>query len=309
MSQPPMMPGAVDLSALAAAKEQARIKEQNTGADGIQRVPGPLVRALTKDNLKAFLETSLQVPLVVTFHSARSEGSLELKTTLSNDVSGRGGALGLGTVDIDTERELVATFQIQAVPTTLAIIGGNPVPLFQGTAGPEDVAKALDNVLAAAAQLGVTGILNGDEDGEPAPPPLPPHVKEAQEAMDAGDLETAKNEYTAALKENPGDDASRIGLLQVELLQRVGDADPQEALSAAKDAELTDVDAHLAAADVEVAYGRPDAGLSRLLDVIKATAGEERERVRQRIVELFDVIGPKEPLVNQARRELASSLM
>lgn len=307
MSQPPMMPGAVDLSALAAAKEQARIKEQNTGADGIQRVPGPIITALTKDNLKAFLETSLQVPLVVTFHSARSEGSLTLKTTLENDVAGRGGALGLGTVDIDSERELVATFQIQAVPTTIAVIGGNPVPLFQGTAGAEDVAKALDNVLAAAKQLGVTGILNGDE--APAPPPLPPHVKEAQEAMDAGDLATAHAEYTAALKENPGDEASRIGLLQVELLQRVGDGDPQEALTAAKDAPLTNVDAHLAAADVEITYGRPDAGLGRLLDVIKATSGDERERVRARIVELFDVIGPKDQLVNQARRELANALM
>lgn len=285
------------------------MKEQTTNEDGIQVIPGPLVRELTMDNLQAFLELSLHVPLVIVFHSARSEGSLALKMSMEDEVGRRGGALGLGTVDADTAAEITQAFQVQAVPTTVAVLGGNPVPLFQGTVAAEDLTKALDSVLQAAQQMGVRGRLDGDENGTMPEPELPPHVKEAREALDRGDLAAAHDAYTKAIKDNPGDEASKVGLTQVELFQRIEGQDPQEILKAGHSAELTDVDTHLLAADIEVVAQRPDSAFARLLDVLRATSGDDRERVRVRLVELFSIVGIHDPLVTEARKQLANALM
>lgn len=303
------MRGAVDLSALAPAKEQERLKEQMTNEDGIQVIPGPFVRDLSMENLQEFLELSLHVPLVIVFQSAQSEGSITFGDNLVAEALKRGGAIGLGRVDAETAPEIFQAFQIQAVPSTVAVLGGNPVPLIQGTAEAADITKALDSVLQAAEQMGVRGKLDGDEEGKLPEPELPPHVKEARAALDEGNLAGAHEAYTKALKENPGDEASKVGLSQVELFQRIENKDPQEILQAGQSAELTDIETHLLAADVEVLAQRPDSAFMRLLDVIRANSGDDRDRVRLRLIELFNIVGTQEPVVTEARKMLASALM
>lgn len=309
MSEPLNIRGAVDLSALAPAKEQERMKAQTTNENGEQVIPGPFVRDVTMESVQSFLELSLHVPLVVVFTSPRSEGSLALAKTLESQILSRGGAIGLGFVDADSSPEIAQAFQVQAVPTTLAVLGGNPVPLFQGTMDDADVAKALDSVLQAAEQLSVHGRLDGDEDGSLPEPELPPHVKEANEALSAGDFDKAHAAYTKALKENPGDEVAKVELARVELLQRVQGYDVQSIMSTAKDADLTDVDLHLQASDIEVAASRPESAFGRLLAVIRATSGDDREKARERIVALFNIVGVHDPLVTEVRKQLASALM
>lgn len=309
MSEPLNIRGAVDLSALAPAKEQERMKAQTTNENGEQVIPGPFVRDVTMESVQSFLELSLHVPLVVVFTSPRSEGSLALAKTLESQILSRGGAIGLGLVDADSSPEIAQAFQVQAVPTTLAVLGGNPVPLFQGTLDDADVAKALDSVLQAAEQLSVHGRLDGDEDGSLPEPELPPHVKEANEALSAGDFDKAHAAYTKALKENPGDEVAKVELARVELLQRVQGYDVQSIMSTAKDADLTDVDLHLQASDIEVAASRPESAFGRLLAVIRATSGDDREKARERIVALFNIVGVHDPLVTEVRKQLASALM
>lgn len=309
MSEPLNIRGAVDLSALAPAKEQERMKAQTTNENGEQVIPGPFVRDVTMESVQSFLELSLHVPLVVVFTSPRSEGSLALAKTLESQILSRGGAIGLGLVDADSSPEIAQAFQVQAVPTTLAVLGGNPVPLFQGTMDDADVAKALDSVLQAAEQLSVHGRLDGDEDGSLPEPELPPHVKEANEALSAGDFDKAHAAYAKALKENPGDEVAKVELARVELLQRVQGYDVQSIMSTAKDADLTDVDLHLQASDIEVAASRPESAFGRLLAVIRATSGDDREKARERIVALFNIVGIHDPLVTEVRKQLASALM
>lgn len=309
MSEPLNIRGAVDLSALAPAKEQERMKAQTTNENGEQVIPGPFVRDVTMESVQSFLELSLHVPLVVVFTSPRSEGSLALAKTLESQILSRGGAIGLGLVDADSSPEIAQAFQVQAVPTTLAVLGGNPVPLFQGTLDDADVAKALDSVLQAAEQLSVHGRLDGDEDGSLPEPELPPHVKEANEALSAGDFDKAHAAYSKALKENPGDEVAKVELARVELLQRVQGYDVQSIMSTAKDADLTDVDLHLQASDIEVAASRPESAFGRLLAVIRATSGDDREKARERIVALFNIVGVHDPLVTEVRKQLASALM
>jgi len=83
--------------------------------------------------------------------------------------------------------------------------------------------------------------------------------------------------------------------------------DPEQVLSAAA-AAPDDVDAQSLAADVEVLSGRADEAYTRLVELIRRTAGEERDRVRTHLVSLFAVAAPDDPAVLKARRALANAL-
>lgn len=128
------------------------------------------------------------------------------------------------------------------------------------------------------------------------------------EALERGDLAAAEDAYRRALKENPGDAEAHAAMLQVQLLQRADAADAAQALAAADAGGPRDVDAALTAADVEAAVGDFGAAFARLLASVRVTAGDDRERVRQRLVDLFEIAGPGHPEVAPARRNLASAL-
>ena len=85
--------------------------------------------------------------------------------------------------------------------------------------------------------------------------------------------------YARALRENPRDAMARAGLAQVGLLQRTHDVDARAAREAAAGAPL-DVDAQFLVADLDVLGGMVDDAFSRLVDLVRRTSGDDRERVR-----------------------------
>jgi putative thioredoxin len=78
-------------------------------------------------------------------------------------------------------------------------------------------------------------------------------------------------------------------------------------MAAAADAP-DDVDTQTLAADIEVLSGQAEAAYRRLVELVRRTAGAQRESVRQHLVSLFTVAGPDDPAVVAARRALASAL-
>jgi len=310
--------GAVDLSSLTTPRQPP------TGAPGGAGgaagggagapVPGEIVVKVTTATFGETVQLSTQVPVLVDLYSARSAASGELSPVLEKLAREYGGRFQLAQVDVDADAQIAAAFQVQSVPTVVAVVGGQPIPLFQGAYPEDQIRQVLDEVLRIAAQNGVTGVLAGDDgepgEEEPSPvePPLPPLHAEALEAIERGDLDAAEAAYTRALKENPGDGDARAALLQVQLIRRVDHDDPEEILAAAAGAAPGDVAPHLAAADVEAATGRFGAAFERLIGVVRATSGDEREQARVRLLELFEIAGPTHPDVSAARRALASAL-
>ena len=63
-----------------------------------------------------------------------------------------------------------------------------------------------------------------------------------------------------------------------------------------------------AVADLDLAGGHVDDAFLRLLDLFAALPGEERGAVRERLLELFALIGDADPRVLRARGRLASLL-
>jgi putative thioredoxin len=95
-------------------------------------------------------------------------------------------------------------------------------------------------------------------------------------------------------------------LTQVRFLARAEQADPTAVARA--DADPDDVDAQVAAADAEVAGERPEAAFSRLVTAVGRAGGDDRERLREHLVGLFDLFPADDPRVIAARRALARVL-
>ncbi|MEV0003998.1 tetratricopeptide repeat protein [Micromonospora sp. NPDC050980] len=291
--------GAVDLSALrtpAPADSPPTTPSQGGPPAGLPGSPAgsAAVIDVTEANIQSeVLERSLSTPVVVFFGAAGYPESDQFVPVLERLAAEGAGAWLLARVDVQQQPRLAQMFQLQAVPTTYAIVGGRPVDAFPGPLPESELRKWLQAVLKAA---GVT-----------VAEPEDPRLDAADDALMNGDLDAAEAEYRKILAESPADAAAEAGLAQVGLARRVTGADPQGALDAAA-AAPDDVDAQLLAADIEVLSGLAEQAYQRLVGVVRRTAGEERDKVRQHLIGLFTIAGPDDPAVASARRALASAL-
>jgi putative thioredoxin len=300
-----MRPGAVDLSGLA-EKSQAAAPAGGNGA-----VVSDVVVDVSDATFEAtVLKTSLTVPVIIDLWAEWCGPCKQLSPILEKLAREYDGRVLLAKIDVDANPQLSAVFQVQSIPSVFAVLKGQPVPLFQGAIPEAQVRQVLDQLLQVASANGVSGRLEVGEVTEDRPEPEPAHdprYDAAADAIEKGDLPAAAEAYRTMLAESPGDLDAKAGLAQVELLQRVSSADARATLAAA-DKAPADVDAQLLAADVELAGGGVDEALSRLVDTIRRVSGEDRERVRSRLLELFDVVGAADPRVAKARSALASAL-
>ena len=272
--------------------------------------PAPLRVNVTEGNFQELVELSTQVPVVFALWAAYSPESAGMLDTLERVVNSYGGRLVLGAADIDAFPQLAQAFQVQAVPTAVAVLKGQPVPLFQGGADEAQVRALLDELLKVAAANGVTGSLGNGTPAETEPAPLPPLHQAAYDAIEEGDYEAAAAAYRQALLEMPADSEAKAGLAQVELMARLQPLSAQdtEELRTKAAEEPDNLEAQLGVADLDVAGGHVEDGLNRVVGFIGRNFGPERETARVRLLELFDVVGASDERVAKARQSLARVL-
>ena len=319
--------GAVDLSSLsprstggpapssasaASAGGAGAARTAGTGAAsavaGDGAAPGPLVVDVDAQNLREVAETSTRVPVVVVLHASRSQASADLAGQLQTLAQEYAGRFQLARVDVDAAPEVAQALQVAAVPTVVALIAGQPVPLFQGAIPADQLRELLDQLLELAARNGVTGRLAPrDADAQPAEPEETEVERAAREALERGDYAAAEKAYDHAIAQSPADADLKVARAQIRMLGRMDGKDPR-ALLAAADAPGAGVEDQLAGADAALALGDVNVALGRALEAVRSHAGEERETARLRLLELFEVIGSSAPEVARARRQLAAIL-
>jgi len=210
----------------------------------------------------------------------------------------------LAKVDIDQSPQIVQAFQVQSMPAVVALIGGRPVPMFNSVVDEEQARGVFAQLLELAAQQGVTGSLDGAAE-EGAEPQLPPLHQEAFDAIERGDNAAAIVAYEKALAENPRDEQAAAGLAQVKLLERISGVDLQQARQAAA-ANPKGLDEQFLVADLDIAGGHVDDAFDRLLDLFLDTGRDAA--VKDRLIELFGLIGQTDPRVIAARTRLTNLL-
>ena len=245
-----------------------------------------------------------RVPVVIDLWAEWCGPCKQLSPALERVTEDYGGRLVLAKVDVDANPRLQQAFGVQSIPTVVAIVKGQPVPLFQSAVPEAQIRAYFDELLKLASENGVTGyaVTDGAE-----PEPAGPAHPEAEEALAKGDFDTAENLFKAALASSPADEEAKFGLARAGLGRRLIDKEPADLIAAAE-ANPKDIEAAKAAADAEVVGGNASGAFTRLISLIRATAGEERESLRLRVLELFEVLGADDPAVTKARTALMRAL-
>jgi len=282
--------GAVDLSALKQPPPSAGAAPAGGAPGGVE---------ITEANIEAeVILRSSQVPVVVLLWSPRSDASAQLGQLLSGLADADGGKWALATVNVDTAPRVGQMFGVQAIPTVVALAGGQPLSSFQGAQPPEQLRRWIDSLLDATAGK----LEGGPEEAEE----VDPELAAARDHLDGGDFDAALAAYQAILDAKPTHAEAKGAVRQIAFLKRATAQRP-DALAAA-DAAPDDIDAALAAADVEILQQDVIAAFERLIALVKRTAGDERTAVRTRLIELFDLFDPADPQVIAGRRNLANAL-
>ncbi len=247
------------------------------------------------------LQRSMQTPVVVDFWAEWCGPCKQLSPVLERLAEADGGRWILAKIDVDANPQLAQAAGVQGIPAVKAIIGGRIIGEFTGVLPEREVRAWLDQLLALVDEASA-GLPGG-----PDPAASDPHHAAAEDALARGDLDAAAAAYRARLAEAPGDSDAALGLSRVELFQRVATIDAT-ALRARLSADPDDVEAAIMLADVLVAKGEVETGLTRLVGAVRRTTGDERERIRAHLVGLFQALGDAEPAVAPARRALAAAL-
>ncbi len=287
--------GAYDLSKLGAPASTA-----SSNANQVR--VASLVVACDEQNIRDVLELSAKLPVLVEFH-VDSIKPIDFSAMLARLVQSRGGKVLLARVDAQLQQRVAGAFGVQGAPTLIALIGGQPVPLFEGEQDEATVVSVLDQIEKVAASQGLTAVAVVADSNEPKVEDLPPLHQTAFEAISRGDYDAAIAAYERALVENPRDDLAVAGLAQVKLLKRTESID-EATLNSAPPADIAEL---LTWADAQFTAGNYESAFDALLDAFE-THVDERERLKTRLLELFATVESGNESVAKARRRLANLL-
>ena len=297
------MSGAVDLAAVKARSEAAA-----RAADNATPAPGGSVVEVTEATFQAeVIDRSFQVPVLIDLWADWCQPCKQLSPILERLAAEAGGTWILAKIDVDANPRISQALQVQSIPTVFAAIGGQLVPGFQGALPEPQVREFVDALVKAASQAGLSGAVpDATDEAASAEVPVDPRFSEAEAALEAGQFDLAAKRYQAILDAEPANSEAALALRQVRLLERLQDIDPK--LVARAETAPDDVPAQLAAADYALSRSDVDGALGRLLGLVRRVSGADRDAVRERLIEYFDLLGPDDPRVAPARRALANAL-
>lgn len=293
--------GAIDLAALAQqrqAQQQAAGVKTELAARAAQSGDVVTVVDVTEASFEQdVVRRSMTVPVVIDFWADWCGPCKQLSPVLERLAHDDAGAWVLAKIDVDANQQLAGAAQVQSIPTVMVVWQGQVVPGFQGALPEQQVRAFLDQVLALVGQEGVA--VPEDE--------ADPELDAAEDALVRDDLDAAEAAYRAILADRPADREATTGLARVGMLRRTRHVDPAAARAAA-DLQPDDVEAQSLVAELDLLDGDVGAAVDRLVGLVSRTSGDERERARQRLLDLFDMVGNDDEQVRRGRTALANAL-
>lgn len=304
------MAGAVDLAALKARSDAANRPASPSASSGASG-GGRFVVDVSETSFQAdVLDRSLEVPVVVDLWAEWCGPCKQLSPVLERLAEAAQGAWILAKVDVDANPRIAQAFGAQSIPMVVAVAGGQPVDAFNGAQPEAQIREWLSSLLDALRErmpaIAQAEAAAGGGADEPVEEPEDPRFTAAEDALERGDYPAAEAAYIDILNVEPANEQAAAALAQVRFLARAEAVDPQAVATA--DAAPDDVDAQLAAADAEIATDRVEAAFARLVATAGRTFGDERDRVREHLVGLFELFPADDARVTAARRALARVL-
>lgn len=260
------------------------------------------------------VERSRTVPVVVDLWAEWCGPCRVLGPVLERLVDEYGGSFELAKLDVDANPDLARQFQVQGIPTVIAFKDGAPVARFTGALPESQIRTWLKEFV---------------------PSELDEKASAASTVADSGDIAAAESLFREVLAIDPQHEVAATGL--AELLISAGRADealsilaplpptaPVQRLSAqariahVDTSSIDDLERKLAEdpdngmllvglGKALTAAGRTEEGLQHLLYAV-SLGGNSREDARVAMLDIFELLGPDDPLTRQFRRKLATAL-
>ena len=292
MTLPPLpqnMGRAFDLSSLTKPKV---VESEN------QSVPEATVENLMTD----YVALSKEKPVVLLAYSPRSKASVDLRDLMAEMAKRDNFTWIFGAINADAQPQLVQALQVQSVPFAIAFIDEQALGLFDKIYPQEQIALVITKLFQVAKERGLKVDIP-----EVKETPMEPEEVAALSALEKGDYSGAAMAYRNWLQRKPDEQLAKIGLAQCELMIRIEGLSPELTI---KDANSHPdvIEKQLMAADVEIAQGMPKNAFERLITLVRNSAGEDKKRVKEHLLLLFQLVDPSDPELIRARNELASAL-
>jgi putative thioredoxin len=222
------------------------------------------------------VERSKQVPVVVDLWAEWCGPCKTLGPILEKVVDETGGRVVLAKVDVDTNRQTAAAFQVQGIPAVYALKDGKVVDGFIGAQPEANVRQFIESLLPTQEEDALAALLA------------------------AGDEASLRQ----ALAMEPGHEGAVVALAEL-LVRRGGDDDKREALALLEripESSETRRIAALARVGADTRDHVTDE-LDSLLPKVK-----DDDDARQRFIDLLEVMGPDDPRTATYRKQLTARL-
>jgi len=222
------------------------------------------------------VERSRQVPVVVDLWAEWCGPCKTLGPILEKVIDETGGKVLLAKVDVDTNQQTAAAFQVQGIPAVYALRDGKVVDGFVGAQPEAAVREFVSRLLPTEEEETVAALLA------------------------AGDEESLRE----VLNREPGNDQGVVALAEL-LVKRGSDDDKAEALALLERIPES-ADTRRVAALARIGVDTRD-DVTDELDALLPKVKDDEE-ARQRFIDLLEVMGNDDPRTSAYRKQLTTQI-
>jgi len=260
------------------------------------------IEATVENFMTDFVQISKEKPVFLVAYTDRAAVTVEIRDLLAKISIEDKGTWKFGAINVDEQPQLIQALRFQSLPAAAVFIDEQLLPLPELPAREDQLRMLLAQIFKIAKEKGMKV-----EVPDVPEPKLEPEEAAAFSALEKGDFSGAAMAYRNWLARVPDEPMAKLGLAQCELRLRIEALDFDRTIKSA-DSKPESIQDQLMAADIEVATGRHKSAFDRLLNSVRNMSGDDRNRAKEHLLLLFQLVDPSDPDLIKARQSLASAL-